>query len=71
MGFFAGWTGEWERVVKVKNRVEGVGSRGYIEEADEGKKGGGGRAPKRDVVDKEAFVRKNICNIWERVSTKD
>jgi hypothetical protein len=35
-----------------------------------GKKGGGG-APKRHVVDKEAFVRKNICNIWERVSTKD
>jgi len=36
-----------------------------------GKKGGGGGAPKRHVVDKEAFERKNICNIWERVSTKD
>ncbi len=71
MGFFGGWVGEWERGGKVKGRVEGVRLRGYIEEPDEGGKKGGGGAPKSHVVDKEAFVRKNICNIWERVSTKD
>lgn len=46
MGFFGGWVGEWERGGKVKNRLEGVRSRGYIEEPDEGGKKRGGWSSK-------------------------